>query len=71
MGTGKEKHGRVGAHGFDAGTPGMATWFVALGTGRTSPLPAINLWDVAPTVAFWLDITWARKPDGQIVDALK
>lgn len=67
----KEKTGRVGAHGFDGSTPLMTTWLVALGTGKTAPLPVVPLWDIAPTVASWLDISWAKKPDGQVVEGLR
>ncbi len=67
----KEKIGRAGAHGFDASTPLMHTWLVALGTGRTTALPAVPLWDIAPTVAAWLNIRWDKQPDGQVVDGLR
>ncbi|WP_316415647.1 alkaline phosphatase family protein [Mesoterricola silvestris] len=67
----KEKIGRAGAHGFDAGTPLMHTWLVALGTGKTTALPAIPLWDIAPTVASWLDIRWEKQPDGKVVEGLR
>jgi len=67
----KEKIGRAGAHGFDASSPLMTTWLVALGTGRTTALPAVPLWDIAPTVASWLDIHWAKQPDGQVVEGLR
>ncbi len=67
----KEKIGRAGAHGFDAATPLMHTWLVALGTGRTTALPAVPLWDIAPTVAAWLDIHWDKQPDGRVVEGLR
>jgi hypothetical protein len=66
-----EEAGRVGAHGYDADSPLMNTWFVALGTGSTTPLPAIPLWDVAPTVASWLGLKWAKEPDGHVVEGLR
>ncbi|NTV75404.1 MAG: hypothetical protein HGA66_14510, partial [Holophaga sp.] len=67
----KEKLGRAGALGFDASTPLLNTWLVALGTGKTTALPAVPLWDIAPTVASWLDIHWAKQPDGQVVEGLR
>ncbi|HJV48838.1 MAG TPA: alkaline phosphatase family protein [Geothrix sp.] len=61
-----EHHGRSGAHAYDADTPSMHTWLIVLGAGR-GPLGPVPLWDLAPTVASWLDIRWAQTPDGQIL----
>ena len=58
-----ELHGRRGAHAYTSETPSMHTWLVILGAGR-GPLGPVPLWDLAPTVASWLDIRWAQQPDG-------
>ncbi|BDU77166.1 alkaline phosphatase family protein [Mesoterricola sediminis] len=65
-----EIHGRHGAHGYFTPNPPMNTWLVALGTGRTTPLPPTPLWNIAPTVATWLNIRWAETPDGAPVKEL-
>jgi hypothetical protein len=49
----------------------MHAWLMALGTGRQDPLPPTPLWDLAPTVAQWLGISWAQRPDGVPVRALE
>jgi hypothetical protein len=67
----KERKGRQGAHGYDAADPRMHTWLVALGTGRHTPLPPTPLWNLAPTVAHWLNIKWAMEPDGIPVPELE
>lgn len=64
-----EWHGRQGAHAYSADTRAMHAWLVVLGAGR-GPLGAVPLWDLAPTVAAWLDIRWAQAPDGRPVAAL-
>lgn len=67
----KEQVGRQGAHGYQGDPPEMHTWLVALGTGRTTPIPATRLWNIAPTVAQWLGVRWALPPDGAPVAELK
>jgi len=69
-GRSKEQEGRQGAHGYVSDHRAMHTWLVALGTGSRAPLPPVALWDVAPTIAKWLDIHWAATPDGLPVAAL-
>lgn len=64
-----EWHGRQGAHAYSADTRAMHAWLVVLGAGR-GPLGAVPLWDLAPTVATWLDIRWAQAPDGRPVSGL-
>jgi hypothetical protein len=64
-----ELHGRQGAHAYTAETLSMRAWLVVLGAGRGS-LGPVPLWDLAPTVATWLDIRWARQPDGKPVARL-
>ncbi|WP_291271216.1 nucleotide pyrophosphatase/phosphodiesterase family protein [Geothrix sp.] len=64
-----ERHGRHGAHAYTSETPAMHTWLIVLGAGRGS-LGPVPLWDLAPTVASWLDIRWARRPDGKAVPSL-
>lgn len=59
-----ERHGRHGAHAYTAETRAMHTWLIVLGAGR-GPLGPVPLWDLAPTVASWLDIRWAQPPDGR------
>lgn len=66
----EERLRRQGAHGYDASEPLMHAWLMVLGTGRRDPLPPTPLWDLAPTVAQWLGISWARKPDGVPLVAL-
>jgi hypothetical protein len=44
----------------------MHTWLVLLGVGQGS-LGAVPLWDLAPTIASWLDIRWAQPPDGHVI----
>lgn len=61
-----ERQGRMGAHAYAPETPSMHTWLILLGAGR-GPLGPVPLWDLAPTAASWLDIRWARPPDGQII----
>jgi hypothetical protein len=67
----KERKGRQGAHGYDAADPRMHTWLVALGTSRHTPLPPTPLWNLAPTVARWLNIKWTQEPDGTPVPELE
>jgi len=64
-----ERHGRFGAHAYTFETPAMRTWLIMLGAGR-GPLGRMPLWDLAPTVASWLDIRWAKQPDGKPVPSL-
>ncbi len=59
-----EYAGRIGGHAAPPGNPAMRTWLVVLGAG-TGELGSIPLWDLAPTVAAWLDIKWAKQPDGR------
>jgi predicted AlkP superfamily pyrophosphatase or phosphodiesterase len=59
-----ERRGRQGAHAYAPETPSMHTWLVILGAGR-GPLGSVPLWDLAPTVAQWLDIRWVQPPDGK------
>jgi len=59
-----ELHGRRGAHAYTFETPAMRTWLVVLGAGK-GRLGRVPLWDLAPTVASWLDIRWAQQPDGK------
>jgi predicted AlkP superfamily pyrophosphatase or phosphodiesterase len=65
----EERHGRCGAHAYTADTKAMHTWLVVLGAGQ-GPLGPVALWDLAPTVATWLDIRWLRPPDGSPVPVL-
>jgi predicted AlkP superfamily pyrophosphatase or phosphodiesterase len=64
-----ERHGRQGAHAYPPETPSMHTWLIVLGAGQGS-LGPVYLWDLAPTVATWLDIHWAQPPDGKPVPNL-
>ena len=64
-----ELHGRHGAHAYTSETRSMHTWLMVLGAGKGS-LGSVPLWDLAPTVAAWLDIRWARQPDGRPLEAL-
>lgn len=64
-----ERHGRCGAHAYTSDTPAMRTWLVVLGAGR-GPLGPVPLWDLAPTVASWLDVRWNQAPDGRPVPGL-
>lgn len=64
-----ERYGRSGAHAYAPGTPSMHAWLIVLGAG-TGPLGKVPLWDLAPTVATWLDIHWSEPPDGRPVPAL-
>ncbi|MDP1832507.1 MAG: alkaline phosphatase family protein [Geothrix sp.] len=61
-----EWQGRKGAHAYSSEAGSMPTWLVVLGAGR-GPLGRVPLWDLAPTVASWLDIRWAQTPDGRII----
>lgn len=61
-----ERSGRSGAHAFRGQDPGMATWFVVLGTGRRGPVADIPLTAAAPTVAKELGIHWQVAPDGPV-----
>ncbi|NWJ39832.1 MAG: alkaline phosphatase family protein [Geothrix sp.] len=65
----EELHGRRGAHAYTADTRTMRTWLVVLGAGHGS-LGPVALWDLAPTMASWLDIQWLRPPDGSPVPVL-
>jgi hypothetical protein len=58
-----ERHGRCGAHAYTADTEAMRTWLIVLGAGK-GPLGPVPLWDLAPTAASWLNIRWAKQPDG-------
>ena len=58
-----ERYGRSGAHAYTPETKAMHTWLIVLGAGRRR-LGSVPLWDLAPTVAAWLDIRWATPPDG-------
>lgn len=64
-----EKAGRVGAHGYSGSSPEMHTWLVVLGAGQGS-LGEVPLWNVAPTLARWLAVTWTKPPDGGVIPAL-
>ena len=64
-----ERHGRAGAHAYTAESGAMRAWLVVLGDGE-GPLPPVAAWDIAPTVARWLDIHWAEPPDGKPVAGL-
>ncbi|HJW44225.1 MAG TPA: alkaline phosphatase family protein [Geothrix sp.] len=64
-----ERHGRCGAHAYTSETRAMRTWLVVLGAGQ-GPLGPVPLWDLAPTVASWLDIRWSQAPDGRPVPRL-
>jgi hypothetical protein len=59
-----ERHGRHGAHAYGAETKSMRTWLIVLGAGQGN-LGQVPLWDLAPTAAAWLNIRWARQPDGR------
>jgi predicted AlkP superfamily pyrophosphatase or phosphodiesterase len=61
-----ERHGRSGAHAYTSDSKAMHTWLIVLGAGKGS-LGPVPLWDLAPTVAFWLGIHWAQAPDGKII----
>jgi predicted AlkP superfamily pyrophosphatase or phosphodiesterase len=61
-----ERHGRRGAHAFPAEVRSMHTWLVVLGAGKGS-LGQVPLWDLAPTIASWLDIRWAQPIDGRAI----
>ncbi len=62
--------GRRGAHAYDSDRPEMHTWLVVLGSG-TGDLGEVPLWDLAPTIAAWMEIKWAVEPDGKPVDSLR
>jgi predicted AlkP superfamily pyrophosphatase or phosphodiesterase len=62
----EEFRGRQGAHAYAADTPSMHTWLILQGAGK-GPWGAVPLWDLAPTVASWLDIRWATHPDGRVL----
>ncbi len=64
-----EAKGRLGAHAYPPEEPAMQTWLVVLGAGR-GKLGSVPLWDLAPTVAAWLNIAWERPPDGRPIPAL-
>jgi predicted AlkP superfamily pyrophosphatase or phosphodiesterase len=59
-----ELHGRRGAHAYSSETRSMHTWLIVLGAGRGA-LGPVPLWDLAPTAASWLGITWSQAPDGR------
>jgi predicted AlkP superfamily pyrophosphatase or phosphodiesterase len=65
----EEDEGRVGAHAYLPSEPSMHGWLVVLGAGRGG-LGQVPLWDIAPTIAHWLDIRWAQQPDGKPIPAL-
>lgn len=62
---------RRGAHGSLRPSPELQGWLLVLGVRARGEIPAFALWDLAPTVAAWLDITWAQAPDGRAVPALR
>lgn len=64
-----ERAGRAGAHGYLGSDPEMQTWLLVLGAGKGS-LGQIPLWDLAPTIAGWLQVQWSRPPDGRPIPAL-
>lgn len=64
-----ERSGRAGAHGYRGEHPRMHGWLVVLGAGR-GDLGQVPLWDLAPTLAAWLGITWAAAPDGKPIQQL-
>ena len=64
-----EKTGRVGAHGYLGSSPEMHTWLVVLGAGKGA-LGEVPLWNVAPTLAKWLGVAWAKPTDGEPVGVL-
>jgi len=64
-----EYAGRVGGHAAPPGTPAMRTWLVVLGAGH-GPLGRVPLWDLAPTVANWLCITWINPTDGKPISVI-
>lgn len=64
-----ERLGRAGAHAYAPEVRGMRAWLVVLGAGQ-GPLPDVPAWDIAPTVAAWLDLRWAQPPDGRPVAKL-
>jgi predicted AlkP superfamily pyrophosphatase or phosphodiesterase len=65
----EERYGRCGAHAYTADTKAMRTWLVVLGAGQGT-LGSVALWDLAPTVASWLDIRWIKPPDGQVISTI-
>ena len=60
----EEVFGRRGAHAYTSDTKSMHSWLIMLGAGQ-GPLGPVPLWDLAPTIASWLDIRWAKQPDGR------
>jgi predicted AlkP superfamily pyrophosphatase or phosphodiesterase len=58
--------GRLGAHAYPPEIRSMHTWLVLLGAGK-GRLGPVQLWDLAPTLAAWLDIHWAQQPDGRVI----
>ncbi|HJV39958.1 MAG TPA: hypothetical protein VJ528_14055, partial [Geothrix sp.] len=64
-----ERHGRAGAHAYGPESAPMRSWLVVLGAGQ-GPLADVPAWDIAPTAAAWLGVTWAQVPDGKPVAAL-
>jgi predicted AlkP superfamily pyrophosphatase or phosphodiesterase len=65
-----EHHGRQGAHAYTSDTRSMRTWLIVLGAGKGT-LGAVPLWDLAPTIASWLDIRWAIPPDGRALPGVR
>lgn len=65
----EEDEGRVGAHAYLPGEPTMHGWLVVLGAGR-GHLGQVPLWDIAPTIAHWLNLRWAQPPDGRPIAGL-
>ena len=64
-----EYAGRHGGHACPPGTPSMRTWLVVLGVGQGG-LGRVPLWDLAPTAAQWLKVTWNKTPDGRPIPTL-
>jgi len=64
-----ELHGRHGAHAYSSDTKSMHTWLIVLGAGKGS-LGNVPLWDLAPTVASWLKVSWEQQPDGHPIPGL-
>lgn len=65
----RERSGRRGAHGYRGEDPGMPALLVLVGAGQGT-LGDIPLWDIAPTLAHWLGISWESPRDGRPIPAL-
>jgi predicted AlkP superfamily pyrophosphatase or phosphodiesterase len=66
----EQAEGRAGAHAYSPEEPAMQSWLVVLGAGKGN-LGKVPLWDIAPTLASWLNIRWAQEPDGRPVAGLR